>query len=148
MLRRVLLAAAAMVTSPALADGPTVLQCASTVISAEAERCGRETEQGAGTVGAYGGCLHQAEQRLGQELSRDYNERNRRSSAAQREALRSAQRAWLAFQKANCDYEAMIGQIEGTSFSHSFRGSCLLMSTAIRLCEIRAFDEYFEPPRR
>ena len=137
------LAVAALLPPSLLADTDGVLQCASQIVNAENSACEFETVNGAGTAGAFGGCLRRADERKGKELAALYDRRIKRSSTSQREALRTAQRAWLKFQAANCDYEKQIGEIEGTSFAYSFQAACLLQSTAIRICEINSFDEYF-----
>lgn len=120
------------------------LTCAVALHKAASDRCERETEAGAATAGAYAACMGRADVSLGRELTQAYQRRIEASSAPQREALRQSQRAWLGYMKANCAYEKVIGQIEGPSFAFSFEADCLVRHTTMRICELKAFDEYFK----
>lgn len=128
---------------PGHADSTSELECATKAVQTAASTCAQEIEGGAGTVGAYGGCIQRAEESLGKELSSAYEDRIQRSADLQRTSMRIAQRAWLQFQKADCEYQKTIGAIEGASFASSFHSSCLLQSTALRICQLKQFDEYF-----
>lgn len=134
---------------PVLFFGPTateaqVLNCAREIVETESERCGQETREGAGTTAAFANCIRNSEATVAEQLRRAYRYRVGRSSRLMRDALRETQRSWLRFRKTNCDYEEMIGELEGPSFGRAYRASCMLLSTAIRICQIEAFDEYFK----
>ncbi|MGI9522250.1 MAG: lysozyme inhibitor LprI family protein [Hyphomicrobiaceae bacterium] len=132
----------------ALLCGPTaieaqILSCAREIVETESERCGRETRKGAGSAAAFASCIQRSEATVAKQLGRAYRDRIARSSRLMRDALRETQRVWRRFQNVNCNYEEMIGELEGPSFGRAFRASCLLLNTAIRICQIEAFDEYF-----
>ena len=128
--------------SPSGAD-PS-LTCATALHKTASDRCQKETESGAATAGAYAACMRRADEALGRELTQAYQRRIEASSPPQRDSLRQSQRAWLGHMKANCTYEKAVGQIEGPSFAFSFEADCLVRHTAVRICELRAFDEYFK----
>ena len=97
----------------------------------------------ANNVGSYAYCTRDAEEQLGKKLAAIYKERLRRSPPSRQKSLRKSQSTWVKYQKNHCDYVRQIGSLEGEMFANSFEASCLLGTTAERICELESLNEYF-----
>ena len=88
-------------------------------------------------------CLADATAKWDKRLNAAYLEalKDKEAPAAQREQLRKAQRLWLQFRAANCDYYALG---EG-SISRLNAGSCLFDMTKARAKELEQGPEELNP---
>jgi uncharacterized protein YecT (DUF1311 family) len=79
-------------------------------------------------------CLSDATAKWDKRLNEAYRETLKEGPREQREQLRKAQRLWLQYRDANCDY---YGLSEG-SIAHVLAATCLLDMTKARAKELEA----------
>jgi len=79
-------------------------------------------------------CLSDATAKWDKRLNEAYRETLKEGPREQREQLRKAQRLWLQYRDANCDY---YGLSEG-SIAHLLAATCLLDMTKARAKELEA----------
>ena len=71
------------------------------------------------------------------ELNRVYQQLLPKLEATHQEKLKAAQRAWISFRDADCEYEAFA--FEGGSMQPLIRYSCLEAATKTRTNQLRGF---------
>ena len=81
-------------------------------------------------------CAAEEYKKADAELNRVYQQLLPKLEAAHKEKLKAAQRSWLAFRDAHCDYEAFI--FEGGTMQPLIQASCLEAVTRERTKQLRA----------
>jgi uncharacterized protein YecT (DUF1311 family) len=84
-------------------------------------------------------CIDEEYERLDKELNAVYGDLSAKSTPAARRALVASERAWLAFRRAQCDYEAHADY--GGTLSLVLVDGCHLDMLARRVKEIRGYVE-------
>jgi uncharacterized protein YecT (DUF1311 family) len=82
-------------------------------------------------------CAYEEYKKADAELNKTYQQLLPKLEAARQERLKTAQRAWIAFRDADCEYEA--AEYEGGSMQPLIRYSCLESATRNRTAQLRGF---------
>lgn len=82
-------------------------------------------------------CAFEEYKKADAELNRVYQQLLPKLEAAHQEKLKAAQRAWITFRDADCEYEAFA--FEGGSMQPLIRYSCLETATKARTAQLRGF---------
>lgn len=131
-----------MVTAAVVLAGVTTLAAA----PASAQDDGLTAEYGA-CMDASGGvtfdmidCITAEHERQDARLNRAYKKVMAGLSDDRKDALRAAQRAWITFRDANCDFHF---DPEGGTWARVEANSCMMSETAERATELEQFAEVY-----
>lgn len=117
----------------------TSLLASAVVYGEEAQQSYDDCQQSAVTTTDIVACITEAFEREDQRLNDNYQQLRSQLSDPRKEQLLTAQRAWIAYKEANCDFYA---DPEGGTLARISANSCVLTETTHRADEL---EELMQP---
>lgn len=117
----------------------TSLLASAVVYGEEAQQSYDDCQQSAVTTTDIVACITEAFEREDQRLNDNYQQLRSQLSDPRKEQLLTAQRAWIAYKEANCDFYA---DPEGGTLARINANACVLTETTHRADEL---EELMQP---